>query len=935
MVTRRDGALDVSVHDGAGGPSLAGAHVRVLAVIGDRAYLAGAGDTLAGGEAHLADLPRGELWVLVDKVGHARASAHIALGAERRSLTFDLAPAHTLKVAVHDELSAPLVDAEIEIVSATDPLPVGARTGTDGTVEVSRLGAGPWHLMARQVGFDDATARAESEGEVVAMVLHKLGALVVHVSQADGRDASHALVTVAGATLWPARSVETDDHGDVRIGNLGLGTYALRASRGDAVSPIEPAISVGRGEEAKVELRLAPGRFVNVRVTDGEGDDAAPIARARVTVAEEGLSPFPLEAATDAKGRARLGPIASGPVTVGARADGFVARGAIAIADAPTIETQVALVRAGIVTGRVVDGRGDPVDGATIEIFGTDPMGGPILDDPRRSSFQAAHFDAMLGGPTPLVPSGELGVMPGPVPPIPSLSFNAALTVERVAIDADPWVTRADGTFRASPASPGRIRALVRHPQFVEAQSDVVTLTPGGEVELQVVMHQGGSLEGRVVDSNDRPVPSARVFVSATRGTLERTTRTASDGTFAFAALPQSVTLGASADDDETPDVRMTLDVPEGGRQEVTVQLPAPRSPLVVTVVDEHGASVVAAQVSGRSLSVAAPLRVTAFTDDRGEAVLKRARGVPLRVEVTAPSRAPQFVVTDASSESVRVALAPAELLTGEIVSARGRDPIAGAEVALHLEWGVRRARTDSEGRFALRDLPAGGARLAVRAPGFAALEEAVTVAETGGRRESNLDRIELVEEGVVEGEVVDGRGDPVTGARVAQGLAPTWLLVGSTPSDVAVTDAQGRFRLRELAEGTIAVEAYSPDLGRGRVDGVSVVAGRTTDRVRVVIERNVADAGEPGASGGVAVTLGETGAPTEVVVVSVAEGSEAERGGMAAGDVLLAIDDSPVSTLEGARARLSGPLADDVVLRLRRADKTLLLRVARDAVRR
>jgi hypothetical protein len=293
------------------------------------------------------------------------------------------------------------------------------------------------------------------------------------------------------------------------------------------------------------------------------------------------------------------------------------------------------------------------------------------------------------------------------------------------------------------------------------------------------------------------------------------------------------------------------------------------------------------------------------------------------------------LVVTEASSESLRVELATAETLSGEVVSERHRDPIAGAEVVLHLDWGVRRASTDSEGRFALRDLPAGTAHLAVRASGFAAAERGVNVADTGGRHESVLDRVELTEEGIVEGDVVDARGDPVVGARVANGLAPTWLLVGSTPSGVAVTDANGRFTLRELSEGNITVEAYAPDVGRGRLSGVAVVAGRTTDRVHVVIERDVADAGEPPASGGVAVTLGETTRPTEVVVVSVAEGSEAERAGVAAGDVLLAVDDVAVTTLEQARERLNGPIADDVVLRLRRGDKALLLRVARDAVRR
>jgi len=937
-VKDRDGAIDVTVRAGPGGPPLAGARIRVFFVIGDRVYLAGERETLRSGQARIADLPRGEVWILADALGRARGSAHLALGPELRAVTMELAVEHSLKVSVRDELGVAVADAQVEALSSTDPLPIGARSGADGIASVGRLGTGPWHISARAPGFEESTARAEREGETVAITLRKLGAIVVHVVQADQSPADHARVMVAGAALWPARSTETDARGDVRIGGLAAGTYGLRAVKGDAVSPIEQGVSVARGQEVRVVLHLAPGHFVNVRVTDGESDDADPVARARVTLAEGGLSPFPLEAATDVKGRARLGPIAPGRASVGVRADGFVPRGAVAVADPPPAEIRVALVRAGVLSGRVVDTRGDPVDGATIEIAGTDSMGGPILDDPKRSGFQAAHFDAMLAGPSPLVASGELGVMPGPVPPIPVSGSRASVvspSAGPIAFEVEPWVTRDDGTFRAAPASPGRVRVFVRHPQYVEAESEVVTLRPGGEARVQVVMHRGGALEGRVLDARDRPVASARIFVSATRGTLERTTHSASDGTFAFAALPDSVALTTSTDDDETPDVRTTVDIPEGGRREVTVRLPAPRSPLKVTVVDERGAGVAAAQVSARSLSVEAPLRVTAFTDAQGEVALKRATGVPLRVEAMAPGRAPRVVVTDGSGETLRIELAAAEVLTGDVVSARGRVPIANADVAMHLDSGVRRARTDSEGHFALKELAPGPARIVVRASGFAPAVRSVTIADSGGRRESGIERVELVEEGIVQGDVVDPRGDPVPGARVAREHAPTWLLVGSTPADVAVTDARGRFTLRQLAEEAITLEAYSPDLGRGYASGVNVVAARTTDRVHIVIEPDVRDAGEPQASGGVAVTLGESGTPAQVVVVSVAEGSEAERGGVIAGDVLLAVDEAAVSTIEQARAKLSGPIADDVVLRLRRGDQELLLRVARDAVRR
>jgi C-terminal processing protease CtpA/Prc len=95
------------------------------------------------------------------------------------------------------------------------------------------------------------------------------------------------------------------------------------------------------------------------------------------------------------------------------------------------------------------------------------------------------------------------------------------------------------------------------------------------------------------------------------------------------------------------------------------------------------------------------------------------------------------------------------------------------------------------------------------------------------------------------------------------------------------------------------------------------------------------ATSSEPASSGSLAVTLGETGAPVDVVIASVVEGSEAERAGLAPGDVVLAVDGAPVRSMEEARAKMSGPLADDVVMQVRRGERTLAVRVTREPVRR
>ncbi|MDP9002870.1 MAG: carboxypeptidase-like regulatory domain-containing protein, partial [Myxococcota bacterium] len=600
---RRDGTLLVKVRTAGGGALIDGAEVRAYALLDDVSYLADVRRTDKAGSALIKGLPDGVVWVVADAPGRARASTRLVVDAERREITMALEEEHRIDVVVKDDGDAPIAAVDVEVLSAADPLPVGARSGGDGIAHVARLSAGPWRVTARAAGYEEGSARATNDGDILAITLRKLGSFSVHVVGDGDKAVARARVLVAGAMLWPPRAAETNAAGDVRIGGLAAGVYALRASSGDLVSTIDLGIALGRGEQKSVVLKVARGYWIGVRVTDGDTEDAVGIRSARVTLAEGGLSPFPIEATTDLHGGSRLGPIAAGAATLSVRADGFVPRG-IALPDLPPADVRVGLVRAGVLAGRVVDERGFPIDGATIEIVGTDPNGGPILDDPRRASFQAAHFDAMLGGPTPLMPAGQLGVMPGPVPPIPQSGMASGAIPPQLAslhgatTEVEPWVTRSDGTFRAAPASPGRLRAIVRHPQYIEAESDVVTLAPGGEAQVDVVMQAGGALEGRVFDANDRPVEGARILVSAAHGSLERATRTASDGTFAFAALPDAVSLTTSLDEStDQPDIRLSIIIPARGRKEVTIRLPEPRRPLAVNVTDERAFPIGTAQV--------------------------------------------------------------------------------------------------------------------------------------------------------------------------------------------------------------------------------------------------------------------------------------------------------------------------------------------------
>ncbi|MBX3206804.1 MAG: carboxypeptidase regulatory-like domain-containing protein [Labilithrix sp.] len=946
-ITGRDGILDVVVRakdtdDGPARDALAGARVRAFAILDGRAHAAGEAEADADGRATLRDLPQAEHWIVAEAPGRARASQMVVVVAGARRLDLELAPEHTLDVVVKEEAGAPMIGAEIE-VRGPDPFPVGARTGDGGRARVGRLGEGPYTVTVRAPGFEEVTRRRVPEGQPLVVVLGKQGALLVEVVGADGAPAPSSRVLVGSPGLGATRVAETGKDGKVRIAGLDGGSYALRAVNGSRVSPIELGIILARGEERPVRLALAPGVTITAHVVDAATDED--VRDARVTLAEGGLSPFPSDGVTDKRGRVVLGPIAPGPATLSGRAEGFVPKAAMALDAEASSEVKIALARGGALIGKVSDARGYAVDGATIRVVGTDLDGMPIDEDPSRWSFREAHFTAQLKGPSPLVPAGELGVMPGPVPAIPhgplvGLSFGGSPPPGAPAssASADPWVTGRDGMFRATPITPGRVRALVRHPQYVEALSEIVVLESNKEARVDVVLQRGGSLEGRVVDARGRPVSGAHVTALATRGSLERMTRSGTDGSFAFAALPDAVTILVARDEDVTTIVaRVEVLVPEAGKKTIEITLPEPRPALPVKVTDARGSGIEAAQISAVSLDPSEVLRVTAFSDPRGRAELAGARGIAARVEVRAPGRAARVVVTTPETPELVVALVPAESVTGEVVTRR-REPLSGAEVTLQTEAGVRHARTNKDGAFVFGDVAPGPARLRVRMPGRAPEERAIVVEDRAGRRATEVPRFELADEGVVEGVVVDGRGEPIPGARVAKDAVPTYLPVGAAPTGMAVTDGKGRFRLGELGEGTLVLEAYAADVGRARRTDVLVRAGRTTSDVKLVVARGEAAPKEPIATGGVAITLGETAAgleAPEVVVVAVSEGSEAERGGLVTGDVVIEVGGVKVASIAEARARLSGPVHDDVLVRVRRGERVVALRIAREAVRR
>jgi protocatechuate 3,4-dioxygenase beta subunit len=936
---RRDAELVVAVDARSGGP-VRDAAVTVFWERDGVHYFAGSATTDRSGSARLEELPRGAVWLLVSARGFARASRALALGAEPASTRVTLDPEATLAVRVTDERGAALARATV-LVTAGDPLPFGALTGPDGKVTLGRLPPPPWTVKASAAGYESVERTDVSRETTLA--LRRLGAIRVRVERADGKPAAGATVSIAGSSLWPARRAQADGAGVARIAGLLAGSYDLQATLGSEISEPSLGLELERGAELETKLVVLAGRHVTALVTDGSGENAAVVPNADVVLTPSGLASFPLRGRTGTDGKVTLGPLAPGPASLAGRAEGFVAGALVPVPDVLVGPVRIALLRGATLRGEVVDARGFPIDGASIEVVGTDTFGLPIAETPLFSAFQSTHFDWALGGPLALVPAGELGVMPGPVPPIPPPGVRIEPGADLFAIPedapreiSDPWVTRSDGSFVARPVTPGRVRALARHPDYVQGTSESVVLGPGGEAHVKIVLLQGGTLFGRVLDDRGMPVARAELEAASPNTSVVRFAVAKEDGTFEIPALPAEVVVSVTRPGPlRRVALRETHAVKEGERTEVTFTLPAPRGLVKFLVEDADATPVELAQVTVLSLDPAVPLRETVFTDSAGGAEIDDAQGLALRVVVEAPGFPRRAVVLDGAGESVRVTLEAGVIVTGRVTAVRGRQGVEGAIVSL-LSDGIRRsARTDADGNFRIADVAPGVAKLTVSHPDYAEVELDVDVRPTTrSDRPHELEPVDLEEPGSVEGEVVDARGEPVSGARVAVGVAPAYLPAGALPRGVAVTDSEGRFTLTSVRPGHRTLEAFSALVGRGRT-AVDVTSGRVTDRVRIALAASESE--DPSGDAGVAVTLGERGAGGEaaVVVVSVAEASEAERAGIEPGDLVRAVDGKSVADMRDARQRLSGRAGTDVLVELERNGARQTLRVARETLRR
>lgn len=521
------------------------------------------------------------------------------------------------------------------------------------------------------------------------------------------------------------------------------------------------------------------------------------------------------EAQSDPKGRYEL-PIGTGAAVrpVLAYAPGFrQSLNTIAVPEGAREHVLDLVLSPGAsITGRVVDGAGDPISGVEVRTSGSfrrhasDNEGRFVLDHLEPGSkHQVTAESRAYGVASTIADAGEdvtLTLSPGlrvagrvrDPSGRPIAGAAVGIYAQSSGVRTRAWSAR-DGSFAVTGLSAGELELVVRRRGFAHA---VIPLALTSDRDgLLVDLTPGRSVRGKVLDDRGAPIAGVSIFVNLERMVMARTASSsvasAADGGFEHHAVPsEPCTIHAYKDGWQS--LAHTLD----GLGDVEVELRMTRAAgLAGRVLDAVTRKPVPEfNVTALPIPTTARLEPVHFAAPDGTWSMRGQRikdGLEFEIVVRAPGYAPGRIVAIATAspdpERAVVLLAKGVVLTGSVLDAVTGAPIAGAGLAVQGEI-QRGTTTDAAGRFSIEDLGPGPTSLLVRAQERPVLVHTLEIPAAAATHE--------IEIRVGPGVTVQGRLVGFDGLRHAHVL----LDMGDDSANVPVA-ADGSFAVTRVGPGT------------------------------------------------------------------------------------------------------------------------------------
>ena len=728
-----------------------------------------------------------------------------------------------------------IVDAGVA-AGAAPRVFVASPTLLDGRFAILGLEPGRYRVRVTGPGLLPAEVRYVPVPSDAARIVIARRVEITGIVVDGGKPAPNVTIGLRGDAIGGAIELKSSLAGAFSFEDLPEGRYQLFAWQGSLAARAVRVNRLGSGPFAPIELRLEPAAIVVGRVLDrAEGTGIA----AAIELRPAGEDQAPRYARSGTDGVFRIEGVPHGRWIADAFAPGFLSTGGVEL-EAGRGVPELMLSKGAIIEGRVLDGEGTPIAGATVRALdggtvGTETSQLVEQDMLRRFSGRIAAPTAAPGSLTSdpqFIARGELGVMVGPIPPIPPPGAQVArsaivdpgtgamaqLAGDPPPLPVDPvrasiWTTGPDGRYRIRGLARGKVAVLAVAPGFAEGRSRDQAVDVGQLLtDVDIVLSPGTFLIGKVVDQHNVPVIGAQIIANPGVG-APIVAFTDEGGEYKLGPVVGAIELVATAYGHG--DARRKLDVPTAKgataaeRREDFVLVVADAT-LAGTLDDANGAPVAAAHLEvtsgageGRHAIVAAD----------GTFSLEMLPAGPVRVRIRHPDYPDHELETSASSggkERVRLRLPIGGAVEGAVLDATSGAPLTGIEILGAGPSGASSdATTDKLGRYKLGPLVPGHWKLTIKRPGYLPLAHDLDVAAARlpGQTSVRDIRLELARGSLVGGTVRDARGQRVTGATIKIRLAN-----GTGATVESVTDVEGEFRVRDAPTGELEITATSGD---------------------------------------------------------------------------------------------------------------------------
>ncbi len=507
--------------------------------------------------------------------------------------------------------------------------------------------------------------------------------------------------------------------------------------------------------------------------------------------------------------------------------------------------------------GQVVDADGNGVGGAEVWLGSVPPRTAKTEGDGTfgfdklvsRSYRLTARHGSEVGGPIVYKLTGKSD------PAILQLGGGAKVVVRvvddtkhpianaTVKADEDDGViakTGADGIATLAPVHPGWVGVHATADGYAPNGSFTSVGSANATGHIDVVLHAGVAVTGRVIDEAGKPIAKARVSTAGlwNMGSAGDPVETSATGTFALVLAAGTHTLVATdrehAPSHSTP-VVVSLKPVDG----VEIVMKAGGT-LAGRVVDTHHQPVAFATVAtaGKGSDQWRTPRRQTTTNKDGTFELRGLSRTKLDVRAEGDTAASKIVAVDLTTQGdkrdVELVLDVAGTISGIVVDDKGQ-PVPEIQVTSNPDiWGggnaesfalagFATATTDGAGGFTIHGLPDGAYKLhASRHATGRAWRTEGTSAKPG---DTNV-KITLATPGSIKGVIAKADGTPPVTASVRAGFR------AATPAN------EGVFELDELEPGPYDVTIHGPEFADVIKHDVKVETGKATDLGTITVER-------------------------------------------------------------------------------------------------